>query len=167
MKSSPTANGRFSPLGEAHARIQVEINARKEGAAGKEVKDAALETKDKAQAKPLAPPTPSTTTPRQPQANQGQPLRPRKSVHAPKYLLHGIGPGGEDIHAVWGRMRAVRQAEEKTAEQAMATSETATANKRAALRTAAEAIFKPKAQQKRDAAKNAEAKGEEKGIDEA
>lgn len=110
---SPPSTGKYAPLKEAHARIQAEIDARKEGAAGKEIKSAALEVRDKdmVPARKAAAPSRASASAQPAQAqdqSEQRAVRPERRAPRPAWVLQGMGPGGNETYTRAGRMRAVR-----------------------------------------------------------
>lgn len=157
---SPSNTGKYAPLKEAHARIQAEMDARKEGAAGKEIKSAASEVRDKdmVRARTAAAPSRASASAQPAQAqdqSEQRAVRPERRAPRPAWVLHGMGPGGNETYTRAGRMRAVRL-------QA-ADSENASAQK-STLRAEAERLFTQQVKAEKRKPEVAAAKSSEKDV---
>lgn len=173
----PTAFGRYAPLRESHEAAQRRMNTeRNRPPLIKGLEQAAKEVSDRRLAAPAAPPkeaTKSETTkqpegpaaavqpPSQPQAaaaEQPSAKRPDHRQFRPGLRVHGLGPGGDDIYTIWGRMRAVRQAQGQQPATTEASGANNPADQRRKLRAEAEKLFTQKPQVHKADAKDAKEK---------
>lgn len=161
----PTAFGRYAPLRESHEVAERRINTERNRAPLiKGLEQAAKEVSDRRLATPAEPPKEATKaeTAKQPEgpAAAAQPPSPPQAVASeqssakrpdqrhfrPGLSVHGLGPAGDEIHTIWGRMRAVRQAQLPQPATTQTPDKRNSTEPRHNLRAEAEKLFKDKSQ---------------------